>query len=238
MMDEQQWLTCSDPYPMLEFLRERGIASERKLRLFAAACCRRIWPRMTDARSRYAVELAERSADEPVSEEELDVASGAAEEAYEDSLTDDKGEAVGDDDLRPVVAAAASYASSPGTMGAEHFSVILEGGTGASAAETVREKSAQAALIRCVFDNPFRPKPAVEPVWLAWNGGIVATLANQAYDERQMPTGTLDADRLAVLADALEEAGCHNAELLGHLRSDGTHARGCWAVDLLRKGPA
>jgi hypothetical protein len=38
---------------------------------------------------------------------------------------------------------------------------------------------------------------------------------------------------LPVLADALEEAGCSEAELLGHLRGLGPHVRGCWAVDLL-----
>ena len=43
----------------------------------------------------------------------------------------------------------------------------------------------------------------------------------------------LDPDRLAVLADALEEAGCDNADLLSHLRGPGPHVRGCWALDLL-----
>jgi hypothetical protein len=45
--------------------------------------------------------------------------------------------------------------------------------------------------------------------------------------------GRLDPTRLAVLADALEEAGCADAELLGHLRGPGLHVRGCWAVDSL-----
>ena len=40
-------------------------------------------------------------------------------------------------------------------------------------------------------------------------------------------------ERLAVLFDALEEAGCDDAEILNHLRSPGPHVRGCWAVDLL-----
>jgi hypothetical protein len=53
------------------------------------------------------------------------------------------------------------------------------------------------------------------------------------YDERELPSCHLDAARLAVLADMLEEAGCTDPLLLGHLRGPGPHLRGCWAVDLL-----
>jgi hypothetical protein len=71
---------------------------------------------------------------------------------------------------------------------------------------------------------PCGPAPAVDPSWLAWNGGTVRNLAQSIYDERAF-------DRLPVLADALEDAGCADADLLGHLRGPGPHARGCWAVD-------
>ena len=63
--------------------------------------------------------------------------------------------------------------------------------------------------------------------------GTVVNHARLAYDDRLMPSGTLGAARLAVLADALERSGCTDAELLGHLRGPGPHVRGCWAVDLL-----
>jgi hypothetical protein len=59
----------------------------------------------------------------------------------------------------------------------------------------------------------------------------VLNLAQAAYDERQLPSGQLDAPRLAIVADALEDAGCDNAEILGHLRGAGPHVRGCWALD-------
>ena len=80
-----------------------------------------------------------------------------------------------------------------------------------------------------------RPKTAarwVDSVWLAWRDCTVPQLARAAYD-RRLPEGTLDPSRLILLADALEDAGCTDAELLGHLRSPGPHVRGCWAVDLV-----
>jgi hypothetical protein len=86
-------------------------------------------------------------------------------------------------------------------------------------------------LLRDVVGNPFR-RVVPSPAWLAWNDATVARLAQAAYEERQLPEGTLDNGRLAVLADALEEAGCTDAGVLNHLRGPGPHVRGCWAVDL------
>jgi hypothetical protein len=93
------------------------------------------------------------------------------------------------------------------------------------------ERAEQAALCRDLF-RPFRPV-TVDPAWLSWEGGVIVRLARAAYEERCLPEGTLDSARLAVLADALDEAGCTQADLLDHLRGPGIHVRGCWAVDLL-----
>ncbi len=87
----------------------------------------------------------------------------------------------------------------------------------------------QSELLRDIFGNPFRPR-RVSP---AWQTAEAVRLTQAVYDDRQLPVGTLDADRLAVLADALEDAGCDQPDLLGHLRGPGPHVRGCWAVDLL-----
>jgi hypothetical protein len=88
------------------------------------------------------------------------------------------------------------------------------------------------SLIRCVVGNPFRPESPIAPSILAWGSGVVGSLAHAA-DEYTLPSGHLDPDRLAVLSDALEDAGCTDAPLLGHLRAAGPHVRGCHAIDLL-----
>jgi hypothetical protein len=92
-------------------------------------------------------------------------------------------------------------------------------------AEQEVERVLQREILRDFFGNPFRPV-AVEPSWLTWHDGTVLRLAQASYDEQAF-------DRLPVLADALEEAGCINADMLGHCRGSGPHVRGCWVVDLL-----
>jgi hypothetical protein len=96
--------------------------------------------------------------------------------------------------------------------------------------------------LRNLFFKPLPPPPAIDPAWLTWNAGTVKQLALAAYEERELPSGHLDRHRLAVLADSLElavladsleEAGCTDAELLQHLRSEQVHVRGCWAVDAI-----
>jgi hypothetical protein len=88
---------------------------------------------------------------------------------------------------------------------------------------------ARCAVLRCLFGNPFRPV-SVNP---AWQTPDVRSLAEGIYEERAF-------DRLPILADALEEAGCtdpailgHCRAILGHCRDRGEHARGCWVIDLL-----
>ncbi len=87
------------------------------------------------------------------------------------------------------------------------------------------EQAEVAALYRDVVGNPFRPV-VIAPAVLAWNEGTVRRLAQAIYDERAF-------DRLPLLADALEEAGCDDADVLAHCRGPRPHVRGCWVVDLL-----
>jgi hypothetical protein len=90
------------------------------------------------------------------------------------------------------------------------------------------DSTEQLGIIRDVFGNPFRPA-TVDP---AWRTPAVMSLARATYDEHLLPSGKLDPARLAVLADALEEAGAAGG-LLDHLRGPGPHVRGCFVVDLI-----
>ena len=90
-------------------------------------------------------------------------------------------------------------------------------------------RNQHARLVRDIFGNPFRPVP-LNP---AWRTPTVTAVATAAYEERHLPAGTLAPERLAVLADALEDVGCDSADILSHLRGSGPHVRGCWVVDLL-----
>jgi hypothetical protein len=84
------------------------------------------------------------------------------------------------------------------------------------------EQRNQADLVRDIFGNPFHPVRA-DPVWVT---ATAVGLAQAIYAERAF-------DHLPILADALEEAGCDNADVLNHCRAGGVHVRGCWAVDLV-----
>jgi hypothetical protein len=118
----------------------------------------------------------------------------------------------------------------------------LKGGTGlsnnppelarqwaATRTEWAAPLASRAALVRDLVGNPFRPV-AAEPGWFT---PAIVSLASAAYEERHQPSGELFHDRLLVLSDALEEAGCTDEDILAHLRSPGPHVRGCWAVDLV-----
>jgi hypothetical protein len=224
-MTEAEWLVCEDPRPMLELLGRK--ADSRKLRLFAAACARRLSHLLDDERSRRALELAERYADRgkkgPPSRNEL---RQAELEAWRVAHAMNNGPDYSRyNAARSAMEAAASTPLRAAQGAAEHAAHAVS----APRPQRSKERAAQADLLRCVFGNPWRPS-TLNPAWLT---PAVVSLAAAAYNERNLPAGTLDANRLAVLADALEDAGCTDADLLSHLRSPGPHVRGCWAVDLL-----
>src|SRR5262245_60081072 len=218
-MTEQEWAECTDPYPMLKFLK--GKASDRKLRLFAVACCRQIWHLIKDRDSRLAVEIAEQYADGEASEGERAgaeyhvVASYSSADAAAFSSITREG--------RPAIGASIGAL---GAVAAAKRSKQLWGNAGKA---PVREVRAQLTFLCDIFGNPFR-LVVLDPTWRT---PIVTALATAAYEERQLPAGTLDPQRLAILADALEDAGCTDATILDHCRSSGPHVRGCWVVDLV-----
>ncbi len=278
-MNEEQWLSCTDPIVMVEFLRgnptsedtvtwwnsrwqfeEAGKGNDRKFRLFACACCRRIWNHIPETCNRDAVAAVEAYLDGHLPAPALQaalVASSAVE--WNEDGSGRRSEPgywvvkyLGRGFYKMTAPASALLVASQvmfmadeeyGKEAMHEFNGCFYTGAGfflspfrwpiPVPAAVEAERAAQAALLRCIFGNPFRPLPTINPTLLTWNSNLVRTLAQAAYDDRLLPSGQLDPARLAVLADALTDAGCTDAELLEHLRGEGPHLRGCYAVDLL-----
>jgi hypothetical protein len=211
-MTEQEWLEYEEPIPMLDLLSDR--ASDRKLRLFACLCCRQSWRRLSDKRSRQAVEVAERYADSQVSSQELKAAYRAAESARKEARTESQRGAAW------VATLTAQPTYSP--FGTNDLGLLAEWATGRA---TLQRSRQQCHWLRCLFGNPFR-NVSIDPAWLLWNDGTVVKVGKGIYDEQAF-------DRLPILADGLEDAGCTNLDVLAHCRQQGEHVRGCWVVDLI-----
>lgn len=205
-MTEQEWLAYTDPEKMVRFLHEK--ASDRKLRLTACAYCRSVWRLMGKA-SRKAILLGEQIADEPVDEDHRKAVTRAAIEAV------CRFEEAGGDFF---MAADMAY-----RVPHETGWYAVEWTIG----NWLPPLASAVSIMRDIFGNPFRPV-SIDPSWLAWNDGMVRRVAQGIYNDRAF-------DRLPILADALEEAGCDNAEILTHCRQPGEHVRGCWVIDLLLK---
>jgi hypothetical protein len=213
---------------MLKFLQ--GKASERKLRLFAVACCRRLWHLLTEEHLRDAVVMAERFAEGQADAQELGAAAVAALASATHSWASGN---PGAGDAAWAVAAAASC------QGDLFENVVRVAKTASLAVPRIKgslyqlaardilraaEQSAQAQLLRDLC-APF-DCPALDPSWLAWHDGTVGKLTQGIYLEDAF-------EQLPILADALEEAGCADRQILDHLRGPGPHTRGCWPLDLL-----
>jgi hypothetical protein len=309
-MTPEEWERCDDPAKMLGFLREvsreralreesippdTGRVGERQVRLFAAACCRQLWPVLTDERSRAAVEGAERCGEDPATALAMDalhLAAGevdyvdypeahdddiiAAAQAWLDSGADRSRAAHWRTALAAQYAAHAAYCAAATAASAcrawrvelrdrwedratlRHMARVCAHKTAQSAyiaatcwSEDVaaalvagwlvgqREeeekfhdaacrlaKAVQANLLRDIAGSPFGPPPFLAPAVLAYHGGTVPKVARAIYDTR-------DFDHLPVLADALEEAGCTDPDMLAHCRGAGPHVLGCWVLDLI-----
>jgi hypothetical protein len=239
-MTEQEWRTATGPDPLLEYLRQR--VSERKLRLYAIACCRRIW-HLVHPIYHEGVELAEGYADGTVGAAELERAYVLARGMFSSlhlRVSLQKGDVAAHVALAAMSRDCISSPESGATLAREALRRkgdtrswvrrMFGFGPVSAAREALRdalvgESLAQAALVRCIFSNPFSP-PVLSPSWLTWKDETIPRMAH-----------TIDADRaftqLPILADALEDAGCADADILGHCRSGGEHARGCWVIDTL-----
>lgn len=250
-MTEREWLSSSDPSPMVEFLR--GKASDRKLRLFAVACVRRVGHLLIEKRSMEAIELAEQFAEGQVGKAELTkkrkqlndgvkgggtskFLTGARKSARAAGWTEPKAGAVAQawtwawsasrELLRVDSAQAALETAVHAEISAANDVLNSLQETKVLKAARADEKKAQVGLLHDIIGPlPFRTV-TINPAWLAWNDGTVRRIAQAIYEDRVF-------DRMPILADALEDAGCADPVLLEHLRGPGQHVRGCFAVDLL-----
>ena len=225
-MTEVGWLACEDPEPMLYWNRRK--ASDRKLILIGCASCRRKWECIWDARSRTALETMELAADALATVKELRQAARGASAALGDVDSDASEQRwwyVSQRATEAVWTICAVPTSERSLL--EVLRLIRECVRFADDSDGPRaelnEQNAQATLIRDIFGNPFRPV-SFDP---AWRTSDVLLLAEGIYAERAF-------DRMPILADALQDAGCDNEEVLTHCRDTSlTHVRGCWVVDLL-----
>jgi hypothetical protein len=224
-MTEAEWQECDDAERPLSFLR--GDAGYRKLRLLSCAMARRAQHLIPAPGCLAAIEAAELYADGLLAEEGCVEAADAFDEVRRSRYPamqpdhDDAWTAV-------YIATHRRWQSEhDGYFGDRRWELAWGVAKDAVAALGPGEAAAQAVLTRCVFGSPFRPI-GLDP---ALRTPLVVSLGKAAYEERLLPSGHLDPQRLAVLADAIEETGHRAAGLIDHLRVTGPHVRGCFAVD-------
>jgi hypothetical protein len=237
-MTEAQWLACDDPLLLLPFLRtpwadwqSKG-SNRRRLQLFVCATCRRFWPLLGDAGFQHLLEFSERDADG---------------KAHWD------GEAHWAEWSKIVESAWALYRNLPETTQGSHVCRAAVWSTVARANQNFAEAAIRemlllnskwstlkhllgelvhvtkrserlyhVQLLHDIFGNPFRAV-TFSP---EWRTDTALSLARQMYESR-------DFGAMPILADALQDAGCDNEDILNHCRGEGPHVLGCWVVDLV-----
>jgi len=220
-VNENDWLNETSPGPLFQFLLgnsrlERTPNGQRKIRLFACACCRRAWHLIEPHPAiRECVEFAEEYAD------------GRGAKKRLKKLVDENYRCFARYGGKPSEDVAVAHAASAARSACSPEPDWVMTGVWREAGWAIghdpsADSRAQAALVRCIVGNPLRPV-ALDP---SWRTSAVVALADGIYADRAF-------DRLPILADALQDAGCDNEDVLAHCRADGPHARGCWVVDLL-----
>ena len=238
-MTKTQWLKSRDPGQMLDYLQpdERG----RKVRFFKCACCYLMWPLLVDERSREGVQVAERYADGAATLTELRHAIVAVEEATGLIERRHRGRKVSvglfwarkgaaklalhtTRNTGFLAAGVARCIRHPAEVGAKRDPTIPLSPLQMSARCKNQDQLYRwlARLVRDIFGNPFRPATCSP----AWRTDTVLALARQIYESREFCG-------MPILADALQDAGCEDEQLLSHSRGPGLHVRGCWVVDLV-----
>jgi hypothetical protein len=245
-MTEAEWLGAIQTDVMLDFywrnasIYWKRVRSSRKLRLFEIACCRRVEALLMDKRSRDALVTAERYADSLASSDEL---SCARNDAFISGgpMAEPGGQApasvvckwnaanavwlVTEEQITfriPRIVCRAVLNSAWGAKGGSFSPELRE--------LPAKEHAFQTNLLRDILGNPFRPITLFHS-WrtstvISWLTSTVLAISTGIYNEKAF-------DRMPILADALQDAGCTNEDILSHCRGPGPHVRGCFLIDLI-----
>lgn len=236
-MTEAQWLTTDDLRAMLSHVRSganltRSKPGRRKMRLFACGCCRQIEELLPDARTRKALAVAEKYADGDADDGQLVAAMLEANKTAAKEYARAEVQA-----LAPGMEAARAVWSACDKDGRQAVEFTLEFSVKAVQAarrkvagkgQKGKEADAAAAeqrrrhcdLLRDLFGNPFKPVKFAP----GWRVASAVAVGKSIYEDHAF-------ERMPILADALEDAGCNDAAVLEHCRGPGPHFLGCWVID-------
>jgi hypothetical protein len=246
-MTEAEWWGATEPDKPLDWLFFDARAADRKLRLFSVACCEPVRPMVEVAPYLKYLDAAEAHADGLLGAAERrrhlrlnrprrwrsgELANTRSNAVFNAQLAclDTLSGAVTDRDRRNYTDAGAAYqyALPYPVCVSDRVTVARTLSEPDFVAARIGEHLRQVRLLHDIFGPlPFR-EMTVDPRWLTAD---VVTLTNGIYDEKAF-------DRMPILADALQDAGCDNDEVLNHCRAEmWEHVRGCWVVDLLLGRP-
>jgi hypothetical protein len=209
-----EWLNATDLSPLLHAVRQ--LSSERKLRLFMCACARHFFPANPHPDLYRGVEMAEQMAD------------GTASLAITESVRGLFGSLVyfGDYEARgfagenmasaTFIRHAVNPRADQAARGTSCYLSDYDADMGFEKTQT------GVPWFRDILGNPFHPVAFSSD----WHTDTSLALARQAYESRDFTV-------MPILADALQDAGCDNADVLDHCRGPGPHVRGCWVVDAI-----
>ena len=218
-MTEEEWETNNSF--LMGISAANAVITDRKIRLFVVECLRMYRSLVPDAATRTVIDSLERFADDPLKLPEVEAAIRSLEMW-------NQGSSPHEPVMRAATACCGNWSDSAGEyrVAIESLIAALPRFDAYSSWASWRSSTPQAVQLkflkqlRCIMGNPFRPIAFVP----SWRTETAVALATGIYAERAF-------DRMPILADALEEAGCDSADVLSHCRGPGPHARGCWVVD-------
>jgi hypothetical protein len=207
-MTEADWLGPQNAHALVKYLTRvpHGRPSDRKFRLAVCAACRCAFGSQIGAKiEQSVVEVVERYADGTGTGADL---RRAHESIRRSGVKNSRAQS------------ALNWLTWRAPNSFDSFDMAVRSAFAYSVDERGKTDEMLPALVRCVFGNPFRPV-AFNP---AWRTDTAVAIARQMYELREFGA-------MPILADALQDAGCEDEQVLSHCRAPGPHVRGCWVVD-------